>query len=83
VFRLGCGELAVIMIFGIPLAAIVCGSLVAIVKAIKGDGAARNRRLDEEQTRMMQEIFRGLEKMEKRVEALETLLQDREGRDRI
>ena len=73
---------AIIMVLAIPLVAIMGGMIVAIIKLLKSDGSARSRRLNEEETRIMQEIYRGLEKMEKRVETLETLLLEREGRDK-
>jgi len=73
---------AIIMVLAIPLAAIMGGMIVAIIKLLKSDGSARSRRLNEEETRIMQEIYRGLEKMEKRVETLETILLEREGRDK-
>ena len=75
------GGITILMAFAISLAAIVGAMLVAIVKILKGGGGGRDKRRDEEEARMMQEIYQGLEKMEKRVEALETILLDREGKD--
>lgn len=69
------------MVLAIPLAAILGGVLIAIVKILKGDRAAAGQRLDAEEARMMQEIYQGLEKMEKRIEALETILLDDERKD--
>jgi len=71
------------MVFAIPLAAIIGGTFVSIIKILKGNGAGKRKRLDADETRMMQEIFQGLERMEKRIETLETLLLEREGRDKI
>jgi len=50
--------------------------LVALVKAVRG-GSPAHRRLDAEEARLMQEIHRGLERLDERVEALEILLNDR------
>lgn len=54
-----------------------------IVKASRGGGGRSGTPSDKEETRMIQEIYHGLSRMHKRVEALETLLleRDREKRD--
>ena len=69
---------------------IVFGSFVAIVAIIFGfvllnakmrtDGASfrQSGKLDADETRLIQEIHQGLSKMVKRVDALETILIDRE-----
>lgn len=62
--------LAILMVFGIPMVAIICGTIVSIAGK---KSAAQN---DPEQTRMIQEIYHGLERMEHRIEALETILFD-------
>lgn len=49
-----------------------------IIKASKGGGGRSGTPSEEEETRMIQEIYHGLSKMHKRVEALETLLLDHE-----
>lgn len=64
------GVLAILMVFGLPMVAIICGT---IVKIAGEKSAAQN---DPEQTRMIQEIYHGLERMEHRIEALETILFD-------
>ncbi len=61
--------LFVTLIFGL---AIICWTVVKLVSA----ATAHTTNIDE--TRLLQEIHRGLERMEERVEALETLLFDRE-----
>lgn len=63
-------ELAIIMIFGIPIVAIICGTIATVINK----RSSRNE--DPEQTRMIQEIYHGLERMEQRIEALETILFD-------
>ncbi|GAB4333640.1 MAG: hypothetical protein Kow0099_05500 [Candidatus Abyssubacteria bacterium] len=76
---------------GVLTAAIVFGSIVAIVAIIftfilsvlrlKGGGSVRQGEpLNADETRLIQELHQGLAKMEKRVEALETILMDREAR---
>ena len=78
---MGVAELTILMVFAIPLAAVVGGILLALAKILRGDGSGRSKQRDEEEARLMQEMCQGLEKMEKRVEALETILLDREGKD--
>ena len=79
---MGLGILTIILVFAILLAAVVGGILLVIVKVLKGGGSGRSKERDEEDARLVPEMCQGLEKMEKRVEALETILLDREGKDR-
>jgi len=44
------------------------------LKILRGGGKRTNRGVDPEEAKLMQEIHRGLQKMEDRVESLETLL---------
>jgi phage shock protein B len=67
-----------ILIFSIPLAAIIGATLVALVKAIRGTPRGEARKAAAEETMLIQDIHEGLARMEQRVEALETLLLDRE-----
>ncbi len=62
------------IVFGsiIALATLICGTVLIIVKSRSNrcsPGAGNN-----EEARMIQEIYQGLEKMEKRIAALETIL---------
>ncbi len=72
------GILAIIMVFGIPLAAIIGGFVLAGLKIIKGDSSEQDSKLRAQETRLIQEIHQGLSRMEERVEALETILLDRD-----
>ena len=56
--------------------AIVGGTILAAIRARHGGISRQSRKNEAEEARMMQEIFRGLSRMEKRVEALETILMD-------
>ena len=58
----------------------VTGAAVAIVRMIKGPRGQAGQ-ASEEDTRLMQEINQGLMRMEQRVEALETILLEREGKE--
>jgi phage shock protein B len=59
------------MALGIPMVAIICGTIVSIVKK------DASRKDDPEQSRMIQEIYNSLERMEHRIESLETILYDK------
>ena len=51
-------------------------------KVLRGDTSKNHQRLDAEESRVMQELYRGLSRLEERVESLETILLDRAGRSR-
>ena len=66
----------VAMVFGslLAMAAIICGTVLMIIKT-------RNNRItggtsQSEEAMVIQEIYQGLSKMEKRIESLETILMD-------
>ncbi len=61
----------------VVLLALIGGIILGAIKIIKGD-TKRSRKNNEEEARMIQEIYMGLSSMERRVESLETLLFDRE-----
>ena len=61
-----------VMIFGI-----IAWTIVTLVR---GRGPARPARESEDESRMLQEMYHGLGKMEKRIETLETLLFERDKR---
>ncbi len=56
--------------------------IIAIIKAARTGGISKkDRTANAEETRMIQEIYHGLSKMEERVETLETILMDRRRKD--
>lgn len=61
-------------VFVIVIIAIVFGSIVSIVKSGREHKSKHGASLSEEETRIMQEIHQSLQKMEQRVEALETII---------
>lgn len=71
------GNLAIIMIFGIPVIAIIGGIFLSALKILKGSPGKEKSTTDVNETKMIQEIHLGLTRMEKRVETLETILLDR------
>jgi phage shock protein B len=72
--------LIVAIVFGsfvlIPL--VVGATIVISIKLLKGGASRKNQAED---AKIIQEIYQGLSRMEERVEALETILLDREKRD--
>ena len=75
------GTLAVLLIFAIPLLAIAGTFALKALKIVKGITPEQNQQLQAEETRLIQEMHRGLAKLEERVETLETLLLDRRRKD--
>ncbi len=70
---IGAAELGVM----IPIIAICGGIFLAALRILRG-GGPRGAVTDPSETKLIQDIYHGLLKMEERVEALETLLLDRE-----
>ncbi len=73
--------LLVILVSGftaVMLLAALGFTIYFIASAFRGSGSKKSRKLDADETRLIQEIHHGLGKMEKRVESLETLLLDDE-----
>ena len=74
------GTFIVAIVFGsIIIALAVVGSTILMaIKIIKGGVTKKQQTQDAEETRMIQEMFQQLSRMETRVEALETILLDRQ-----
>jgi phage shock protein B len=62
--------------------AIIPGTVLLAIKLFKGGFSRTDQKKQAEETKMIQEIYQGLSRMEERVEALETILLDREKEDR-
>jgi phage shock protein B len=75
------GTLALLLIFGTPLVAVAGGILIKVLKILKGMSLRQGKQFSVEETKLIQEMYQGLSRMEERVEALETLLLDRERRE--
>jgi len=69
--------------FGLIILAIAAIGLIILfgIKIFKGGVSSKDQQRQAKETKMVQDIFQGLRKMETRVETLETLLmdQDRKG----
>jgi phage shock protein B len=68
------GSLIVILIFGVPLAAVIGVIFLLALKIIKSGADREARSLAAEEAQMVQEIHQSLESMDRRIEALETIL---------
>ena len=74
------GVLILTIIFGGSiLALVIIGSTILMaIKILKGGLSQKGQKLQTDEARMIQEIYQGLSRMEGRVEALETIILDRE-----
>jgi len=72
--RIGPAELALL----IPIIALVGFFALGALRIWKGEGGKTRQTNNAEEARLIQDIYHGLLKMEERVEALETLLLERE-----
>jgi len=71
--------ITVIILGGIVLALAVIGSTILMgLKIIKGGASPSGQKTQTDEAKIIQEIFQGLGRMEERVEALETILLERE-----
>ena len=73
--------LIVAIVFGsiVFALAIIPGTILLAIKFFRGGQSAADQA---EEAKMIQEIYKGLSRMEERVEALETILLDHEKRNR-
>jgi phage shock protein B len=64
---------------GLVLALAIIGSTILIgIRIVKGGFSRKGQAFKADETRMIQELYQGLSKMEERVDALETILLDQE-----
>jgi phage shock protein B len=72
--------LIVAIVFGsfVLIPAVIGGTILMSIKLLKG---GTSRKDQAEDSKIIQEIYLGLSRMENRVEALETILLDREKKD--
>jgi len=71
------GSFALLLIFGPVFAAVVGGIFLKALKIWKGISPEQSQQFQAEETKLMQELYQGLARLEERVEALETLLLER------
>lgn len=72
------GIIIVTIVFGsiLTLAGLLCGTVLVLVKMRHARRDATGGGNSRDETTLIQEIYRGLEGMEERIEALETILMD-------
>ena len=77
------GVLIVAIVFGgsVLVLAIIGSTILMAIKILKGGLSRKGQRVQTEEARMIQQIYQGLSRMEARVEALETIILDRERKD--
>jgi phage shock protein B len=78
------GVFIVAIVFGgsVLVVAIIGSTILMAIKILKGGLSRKGQRVQTEEARMIQEIYQGLSRMEARVEALETIILEREKKDR-
>jgi phage shock protein B len=62
--------------------AIIAGTILMAMRMRQGGLSAKSRKAQAEEARLIQELYQGLQEMEKRVESLETILMDYHRKDR-
>jgi phage shock protein B len=68
---------------GVVLALAIIGSTILMgIRIAKGGVSRKSQASQADETRMIQELYQGLSKMEERVDALETILLDRERKEK-
>ena len=72
--------LIVAIIFGsiVLIPAVIGGTILMSIKLLKG---GTSRKDQDEDSKIIQEIYQGLSRMEERVESLETILLDQDKKD--
>lgn len=68
----------VTIVFGsiVILAGLLCSTVLVFAKMRRSGLSSSAREANNDEAMMIQEIYQGLERMEKRIEALETILMD-------
>lgn len=69
--------LIVAIVFGsvVTLAGLLCVTILVIIR-MRQSSSSKATQGNKDEVLMVQELYRGLEKMEQRIEALETILMD-------
>jgi phage shock protein B len=73
--------LAVIFGFALLALTIIACTILMAMRILKGGFSKRDQEFQAEEAKMIQEMYQGFSRMEERVEALETIILDREGKD--
>ncbi len=81
---LGLGALAIVAVFAVPVMclAVIFGFILLLVRFLRG-GKAANAAMTQEEARIFQEMHHGMERMAQRIEALETILLDKQQKEEV
>jgi phage shock protein B len=72
-----------VILGGSIVALIIIGAVIlAAIRILKGSSGHGRDGINSDEARVIQEIYQGLSRMEERVEALETILLDRDRKER-
>ncbi len=79
------GVIALSIILGgsVLILAIIGSTILMAIKIFKGPTSKKGQQNETDEAKMIQEIYKGLSLMEERLEALETIILDRERKDRV
>lgn len=68
----------VAIVFGsiVTIAGLLCGTVLVIIRMRNSGLSSSSRGANQQEATMIQEIYQGLDRMEKRIDALETILMD-------
>ncbi len=68
----------VAIVFGsiVALTGLLCGTVLVFARMRRAGLSTSDRQANNDEAMMIQEIYQGLERMEKRIEALETIMMD-------
>ena len=72
------GLVAVLLVCGLPFAVVIGFFVIWALKITRVNG--RRPEADAQETKTIQELYQGLLRMEERIEALETILMDQDGK---
>ncbi len=73
--------IAAVFAFILLALGILGGVAVAIVRLIKGPQGKQAAQADEDEARVIQDLHKGLARMESRINALETILLEKQGKE--
>lgn len=68
----------VAIVFGsiVTIAGLLCGTVLVVIRMKNSGLSTSSREANKQEAMMIQEIYQGLDRMEKRIDALETILMD-------
>jgi phage shock protein B len=66
-------SLAILLIFGLPMVAVIGGLFIVALKVLKS-GSSGHPHPEGDDAQMIQELYQGMARMEQRIESLETII---------